>query len=228
MSSDFSTLEAVPGGVLLTDLAHEQIRRDILNCTLRPGSEISEAELRRRYGFGKAPVRAALHRLAQEGLVRAVPRRGHIVAPVTVRDIHELFEFRLLLEPAIVRLAAGRLTPEARRRLEELCRADLASPRAFNDANTEFHLTIARLAANRHMADALAQLLAQMERLFLLRYPADDSQRAIDEHMGLVEALDSGRADTAAAVATTHIERARQKVLELVLSSADVMSVHIT
>src|SRR4249919_508859 len=144
MSREFSALSpsALASAPLLTDQVRDQIRRDILHCVWRPGSEVSEGQLARRYGFGKAPVRAALHRLAQEGLVRAVPRRGYVVVPLTVRDVHDVFEFRLLLEPATVRLAVGRLTPESRQHLEGLCHADLENGLAFNEANTEFHVSI--------------------------------------------------------------------------------------
>ena len=160
--------------------------------------------------------------------MRAVPRRGYIVSPLTVRDVHDLFEFRLLLEPATVRLATGRLTAESRQYLEGLCRADLANGLAFNEANTEFHVSIARLGGNRHMTDALAQVLAQIERLFLLRYPSDDSQASLEEHRRLIDALEQGDDAGAVRIATTHIEVARQQVLDSILSSADVMSVSLT
>jgi DNA-binding GntR family transcriptional regulator len=68
-------------------------------------------------------------------------------------------------------MAAGRLTPETRRRLEQLCDQDVAAGFAFNRCNSEFHVTIAIIGGNRRMAETLGQLLAQMERLFLLRYP---------------------------------------------------------
>lgn len=226
MSIPFADVSS-PTRALLSDKAHDQIRNDILECVLKPGTEVTETQLTRRYRLGKASIRAALARLGQEGFVRAMPRRGYIVVPVTVRDVHELFEFRLLLEPVTVRMAAGRLTPETRRRLEKLCDDDVATGLAFNRCNSEFHVTIATIGGNRRMAETLHQLLAQMERLFLLRYPPLDNRQGLEEHRRVLEALSRGDGEAAATIATNHIESARRKVLESVLSSTEVMSVPI-
>jgi DNA-binding GntR family transcriptional regulator len=228
MSTDFHNDPGAGAPLLLSDQAHDRIRHDILTCVFQPGAEVTEAQLAERYGLGKGPVRTALHRLTQEGFVRAVPRRGYIVTPVTVRDIHDLFEYRLVLEPATVRLAAGRLTPDTTRHLEQLCAADVANGRAFNQANTEFHVALAHVAGNRLMAEALTQLLAQIERLFILRYPPDEQEHALEEHLQIVKALHDGDGDLAAAVAVRHIDSARRKVLESVFASASVMDVRLT
>jgi len=91
-------IRAIP---LLSDRAYERIRHDIISCVLAPGSEISETQLCAQYKIGKAPVRMALNRLAHDGLVRAIPRRGYRVTPVTVKDIHDVFELRLMLARAL-------------------------------------------------------------------------------------------------------------------------------
>ena len=93
---------------LMTDQVYEALRADILCCALPPGSAISEASLAARYSYGKSPVRLALSRLRQEGLVHASPRRSFVVSSITLRDVHDLYELRLVLEPAGARLAAGR------------------------------------------------------------------------------------------------------------------------
>ena len=89
----------------LSDQAYDAIRSAILICALAPGEAISESTLASRYGVGKAPVRAALSRLRQEGLVSASPRRSYVVAPITLRDVQELYALRLILEPATARRA---------------------------------------------------------------------------------------------------------------------------
>src|SRR5688500_20286934 len=73
---------------LLSDRAYERIRHDIITCAIAPGTEISEAQLVAHYKLGKAPVRMALDRLAHDGLVRAIPRRGYRVTGVTLQDLH--------------------------------------------------------------------------------------------------------------------------------------------
>jgi DNA-binding GntR family transcriptional regulator len=71
-------------------LAHERLRRAIVRLELPPGTAVSEQQLGARFDLSKAAVRAALARLRAEGLVLAEPRRGHVVAPRTLRDVGEV------------------------------------------------------------------------------------------------------------------------------------------
>jgi DNA-binding GntR family transcriptional regulator len=222
-----TTSRRTRAGLGLGDLAYQQIKQDIVSCALKPGQALTETELTLKYRLGKAPVRAALMRLGQESLVRAVPRRGYVVRPLTVKDVQDLFEFRRLLEPPTAALAAGRLRPEDLRHLKALCRADTANGTAFNRANTEFHVAVARAAGNEYIAEALSRILDQMERLFHLRYRPSDQAIALRAHRSLVEALRTGDKAAAAEIAADHIDDAREKVMEAVLSSSDVMAVQI-
>src|SRR5690242_1927088 len=106
---------------LLTERAYEQLRRDIISCSIAPGTEISEAQLCSQYELGKAAVRVALTRLSHDGLVRAIPRRGYMVVPVTLQDIQDVFELRLLLEPAAARLAAGKVSARQLKIYDDVC-----------------------------------------------------------------------------------------------------------
>src|ERR671926_1601027 len=108
---------------LLTERAYEQLRRDIISCSIRPGTEISEAQLCSQYNLGKAAVRVALTRLSHDGLVRAIPRRGYMVSPITLQDIHDVFELRLMLEPAAARMAAGKVSTQKLKMYDDVCRA---------------------------------------------------------------------------------------------------------
>ena len=212
----------------LSDQAYSRIKRDIVDCVLHPGSAVTEMQLTRRYQFGKAPVRAALVRLRQEGLVSPVPRRGYVISPITIKDVQDLFEFRLLLEPGMTRLAAGRITTEDIRRLKAMCRADKLSGTAFNRANTEFHVAIARAGGNERVAISLAHLHEWMERLFHLKMSSEDQTDGLEEHSLLLDALVRGDAAAAEEIATNHIEKARKKVMDAIFSSPDLMSVQIT
>src|SRR6185503_17212063 len=80
--------------------AHLRLRRAIVRLELPPSTPVSEASLTERFGLSRAAVRAALARLRAEGLVLAEPRRGHVIAPLTLRDVREVYDLRLLVEPA--------------------------------------------------------------------------------------------------------------------------------
>ena len=226
-AADFRTMP------LLSDRAYERIRHDIIGCVLSPGTEISEAQLCTHYKLGKAPVRMALHRLAHDGLVRAIPRRGYRVTDVTLRDIHDVFELRLMLEPEAARMAAGKVDAQRLRALDEACRAgyqpgDAKSTSRFLDSNKAFHVEIARATGNERLADAVEQLLDEMTRLLHLGLGLRNrSQEMLREHRSLVKALARGDGDTAERICREQIEAARSMVLSAILTSRSVMNLSL-
>src|SRR5215208_2101778 len=158
---------------LLTERAYERIHRDIISCAIQPGSEISENELATQYKLGKAAVRVALTRLSHDGLVRAIPRRGYMVTAVTLKDIHDVFELRLMLEPPAARIAAGKVNTQRLREYDEIYKegyqpGDPRTTGRFLEANKAFHVTIAEAANNSRLAAAIEQLLDEMTRLLHL------------------------------------------------------------
>jgi DNA-binding GntR family transcriptional regulator len=219
---------------LLTDRAYERIRHDIICCTIAPGAEISEAQLCLTYKLGKAPVRMALHRLAHEGLVRAIPRRGHMVSPVTLKDIQDIFELRQMLEPQAARMAAGKVNAQRLKALDEACGGgyqpgDAKSIDRFLEAYKAFRVAVAEATGNARLAHAIAQLLDGMTRLLHLGFGLRNrSQELQQEHRVLVKALVRGDGDTAQRICREQIEAARNMVLSAVLTSKSIMNVALT
>lgn len=219
---------------LLTDRAYERIRHDIICCAIAPGAEISEAQLCSQYKLGKAPVRMALSRLAHEGLVRAIPRRGYMVMPVTLKDIQDVFELRLMLEPAAARVAAGRVDAQRLRTLDDVCRAgyqsgDAKSISRFLEANKAFHVAIAQATGNSRLADAIDRLLDEMTRLLHFGLGLRNrSQEVQQEHRALVKALVRGDGSTAERICRDQIETARDMVLSAILTNSSVINLAIT
>lgn len=219
---------------LLADRAYERLKHDIITCAFAPGAEISESQLCTHYGLGKAPVRMALIRLAHDGLVRAIPRRGYRVTPVTLKDIHDVFELRLMLEPAAARMAAGKINAPRLRVLDEACRAgyqpnDAKSITRFLDANEAFHVAIAQATGNQRLAIMIAQLLDQMTRLLRLGLGLRNrSQEMQHEHRALVKALARGDGETAERISRKQIEAARNMVMSAIMSSSTAMNLAVT
>ena len=219
---------------LLSDRAYERVKHDIICCAIAPGAEISEAQLCAQYKLGKAPVRMALTRLAHEGLVRAIPRRGYLVMAVTLKDIQDVFELRLMLEPAAARMAAGRVDAQRLRTLDEACRAgyqsgDAKSISRFLEANKAFHVAIARATGNSRLADAIERLLDEMTRLLHLGLGLRNrSQEVQSEHRALMKALVRGDGSTAERVCRDQIDSARNMVLSAILTSRSAMNLAIT
>jgi DNA-binding GntR family transcriptional regulator len=218
----------------LGDRAYSAIKRDIVWCALVPGVEVSESQLAERYGLGKAPVRAALVRLRQEGLVTPLARRGYQVAPVTIRDIKEIFQLRLVLEPTAARLAAGHVDGEELERLDETLSVgytpgDRESEAAFLEANRRFHVAVAEKSGNRRLASMIDRLIEENDRILHLGLALGDRAGQFQhEHRELSEALVAGEGERAAELARSAIEGGERLVMEALLASPSVLEVPLS
>jgi DNA-binding GntR family transcriptional regulator len=213
------------GARSLARQAYEALKQDILTCELRPGAQIFEGALAARYGMSKTPVREALNLLVQEGLVQVLPRRGYLVAPITLRDVQEVFQLRLLLETAAAELAAVHITEEQLRQLRALVEVrytygDRASYARFLRANRAFHVAVAAASGNSRLAAFVERLLEDMERILHLGLDLRDSaEEMAAEHAALVDALLRGDGALARRVVTEQLQNSRKRVLEALVGS---------
>jgi DNA-binding GntR family transcriptional regulator len=210
----------------LGEQAYDLIRSDIVLCKLAPGSEVTEAGLAEFYRLGRAPIRSALSRLCQDGFVNVVPRRGYVIAPITLKGVQEIFELRLILEPAAARIATGHVD------LARL-RANNSGPTAsdskqnlrFLTSNRAFHLAIAEATSNDRLTQSIATLHDEMIRLLNLglfssgREPDAmhiDYERQRKQHDALIEAFAACDPSAAERAAADHIEHSRDLVLRAI------------
>src|SRR3954468_7376719 len=114
--------KTAPAETSLTDRAYGNLEALIVTLKLAPGSAVSEAELSKRLGIGRTPIREALQRLARERLVTILPRRGIIVSEINIRSQLRLLEVRREVERLVARSAARRATPEERDRFARMAR----------------------------------------------------------------------------------------------------------
>ena len=204
-----------------TDVAYEHLKQLILTGGLAPGEELREGALNESTGFGRTPVREALRRLVQEGFVEVRPRQGYRVSVVTLANVRDLFEMRLLLEPAAAELAATRATEEELAALHDLAHqsyvpGDRDSYERFLSHNREFHVRVAQAAGNERLARTLEVLLEEMQRLFFISVSGRDGDTASDlvhEHHELHDALLARDAARARQVVIDQIEASRARVM---------------
>jgi DNA-binding GntR family transcriptional regulator len=203
-----------------TDNAYEHVKHLILTGRLAPGAELHEAALTESTGFGRSPVREALRRLVQQGFVEVLPRQGYRVTVVTLASVQDLFEMRLLLEPAAVELAAMRAPQAELEALHELAHEtythdDTRSYQQFLQDNREFHVRIARASGNERLANTLQVLLEEMQRLFFISLgDRDHASEMMHEHHDLHDALLARDAARARQIVVDQIEASRKRVLE--------------
>ncbi len=215
------------------DQIYSRIKTDIIRCVLEPGSAISEAKLADRYKVGKAPVRDALARLRHEKLVISEPRKGHTIAPITIRDVIDLYEVRVALEPVAARMAAGKVDEAVLRPIANACEKpisnnDPASISDFIGSNSEFHRAIARFSGNRRLADQISNLLDETDRVRHIMVGSVKSRtETIAEHGELVDCLVSGDREAAASLTKSHIQRGWKMVLSSLLTQFQFMDLDI-
>jgi DNA-binding GntR family transcriptional regulator len=202
--------------------AYDRLRHAIVRLELAPGEAVSEAQLVETFGYSKAAVRAALARLRAEGLVVAEPRRGHVIAPLTMRDVLEIYDLRLLLEPPAAEAAAGRIDPDELARLQALAEPevdfdDAKSAERFLSANRTIHLAIAETAGNGRTVRILERLLDDSERARLVALQAGAAGRGVrarEELQSVLAALEAGDGPRAAELMAGTIRAFRDELVE--------------
>ena len=211
----------------LQERLFEDLKRKIITCELRPGADVSEAMVAETFGLSKAPVRSALARLREAGWLQSLPRRGHIVTPLTIKDVDEIYNARALIEPETARLAAGHVSKSYLQALNGACvRAydldDEEAKREFLLANAAFHVGIAKACGNSRLATMLAQLHEESLRVLYLSVSAvQRSESWRTGHNSIMETLLHGDGEAAARETLEGIERSRQSVLAVLDQNRD-------
>ncbi len=193
--------QAVTLGASLVDAAYAQIRQRILDNVWPPGHRALEQEVALALGMSRTPVREALMRLRNEGLVEVIPRHGMRVLPVSPSDMREIYEILTALECMAAELLARRRPSDAE--LKPLVDATKAMDKALKTqdldawaaADERFHAHFIELAGNRQLQATVLNYWdrAHRARMFSLRLrpkPADSTR----EHRQMVERLRAGDA----------------------------------
>lgn len=220
---------AAPGGSsTLIERAYWQIKEAILTHQLRPSERISEGRLTAQYGLGKAAIRIALARLAQEQLVIFRSARTQVVAPLTWAGIREIFHLRVLLEPDAAMQAAGRVDVNQLNELNRRCQerytpGDAREELRFLLANQDFHLAIARSSGNERQARIIEQLHDSVARILWMALKIERRPEVWSHgHDEIIAALAAGNGQEAAAQAKRHLMEGQNVVMNVILSSPEL------
>ncbi len=202
--------------------AYNLIRRRILDIVYPPGHQALEQELASELGISRTPLREALIRLHNEGLVELIPRHGMRVLPVSAGDMKQIYEILTALESAAAELVVMRKPGEreltsleaATRDMARALRADDLD--AWAEADERFHRELIELSGNRMLVQSVLNYWdrAHRARMFTLRLrpkPVDSTK----EHMALVERIRAGDAKGAFEVNRAHRERGSRELLAI-------------
>ena len=216
--------------MLASDRAYEALRDDILNWRIAPGTALSETELALRLGISRTPLRAALARLALEGLVDTSRGRTGVVPDVSAESIAQQFEVREALELQAARLAARRRDPAI---FDELAQSFAHAAETLEEGGTEaYYAVVSRFDAamedavgNPAMRSALESVRIHLSRA---RRLAQDNParllRAAAEHRLICEAVRDGDGELAASATAVHLRGSLTTITETLHDRAESAS----
>jgi DNA-binding GntR family transcriptional regulator len=190
-------LEPVPRRSTV-EIISDELRSAIMYGSLAPGSQLGEADLAARLGVSRGPLREAMQRLVQEGLLRSEPHRGLFVITLTEDDVEDVYLARLAIERAACKMIMERNRGEALVRLTEALQALVGAARqrdrlAISDADQEFHHVLVAASGSPRL-ERMAHTLLVETRMCLgaLQEKYPEPEDLVEEHRRLVEAINDG------------------------------------
>jgi DNA-binding GntR family transcriptional regulator len=208
-------------GISAREKTYDYLKANILSGHFIPGERLAEEHLAEELGVSRTPVREALHKLEQEGLIEPLESRGFRVPQDSPEEIEDLFDIRTVLEGYTLKIICERITDEQMAMLEEIIeKADDALRRKRIDEvfqwNTQFHDTLHSLVADKRRFHSL---IVNM-RKYVLRYRKDTlrnlgaAKRAIDGHRQILLALKLKEPELCERVMRTHIRQSKEDALQ--------------
>ncbi len=195
---------------------YNYIKDKIVFCDFMPGSVISEEDICKEFGVSRTPVREALMELEKEEYVNIMPRKSTKVSKISLKDINEIIQARLLIEIYILRSITEPLSEEfrnnlisMRNRFDDVSKMDGKNNlKLLLQMDFEFHSSLAALCTNNHLVRFLQELLKKSIRQWCLMFANTDRRmhESIGEHESIIDALLENDFEGAAKKLELHIK----------------------
>lgn len=200
--------------ISLEERVYLLLEEEILTGKLSDGEQLREIALSSRLQVSRTPIRAALHRLAEEGLVELSANKGATVIGITHDDIKDIYAVRMRLEGLAARLATERMSDEDKSHLTEIVELSefylmRGDDEKRGELDSEFHNTIFRASGSRHLNKILSDLhknIKAYRRLSLKN--TNRAEKSISEHREILEAILAKNPDEAERLTSVHVEQA--------------------
>jgi len=181
-----------------------------------------EINIEEQLGVSWAPIREALRELAAEGFVKMIPNQGMVVTNISIEDIKEVLQVRMLLEGLVASIAAEKISPEETAKLEEIIKKmsiiiSKSKPDviAYSNLNGEFHNLILKICGSKRLVKICANL-SDSDHRFQIKALRDNSERlkySLKEHQEILDALKKKDSEQADRRSKKHIENALKNIL---------------
>ncbi len=204
----------------LEERVFETLEDEILSGKLKSGEALTELSLSDRLGVSRTPIRGALQRLADEGIVDMLPNRGAVVVGVTERDLVDIYKIRMRLEGLSAAIAAERMSEADKKRLAdsvELSEFYMKKDDAehLKELDTEFHSIIYAATGSRMLSKMLSNMHKSIKSYRKMSLSVGGRhEKSIEEHRDVLNAILEGNSAEADRLMSEHISAALDNILK--------------
>lgn len=208
----------------LTSVVHAEIERLILDGALAPGDKLTEAMLAERLGVSRGPIREAFRILEEAGLVRLEKNRGVFVRSIPLDEAMEIYDLRAMVDEAVGRQLAERITAEQLRALRALVEqmervvkdsGDSNARESYHLLNLAFHDRLVEFVGNRKLIELYRRLVKELS--LFRRVNLDEGRQmpvSVSEHRAILKAISAGDADGAGRALRAHVLQSKERTLK--------------
>jgi DNA-binding GntR family transcriptional regulator len=206
----------------LSDAVVDRIRAAIWSGVYAPGDRLVERRLAHEFGISHIPLREALARLTEEGLVEKLPRRGARVASLTPRMLEEVSSLRVVLEQFVVRRLKDRFTVGAHAELQDIVDRMVEAAEEHDlvrvhELDQQFHQRLWELTDHALLVELAAQMRSRTSHFYRAAAASlgpDEVRRHADSHQQLLDVIASGDRRAAERAMQQHVEQAAQRIAD--------------
>jgi phosphonate utilization transcriptional regulator len=216
----------------LTSLVQQEIERRILQGELAPGDKLIEASLADSLGVSRGPVREAFRMLEEAGLVRQEKNRGAFVRHISLDEALEIYDLRAMMDEAVGRQLAERITPEQLRQLRTMVDAMERAVKSgdadgYHLLNLQFHDTLVDFAGNRKLSVLYRRLINELSLFRRMNLAAVGAlPTSAGEHRAILKAIAAGEAQAAGAAMRQHVLDSKERTLRNQAAAAKQVAAH--
>ena len=205
----------------LKDLVYLELKHKILTGEIESQTRLMEIDLSEKMNVSRTPIREAIKRLADDGLVKIEPRRGAYVANISIKDMLDVFEVREDMEGFCAKLAAERITEDEKAELKSIAEEyertlNSGDKEAIIELDEKFHNFIVSCSGNETLSE-MVNYVQELSLRFRYLYYNDFSlyESTAEQHNRIMEAINNGRSEEARREADAHVKALKEFVLDL-------------
>ncbi|WP_246018440.1 GntR family transcriptional regulator [Pelagibacterium montanilacus] len=199
-----------------SDVIYDALRDAIIRGEIAEGEPLRQDSIAQMFNVSRIPVREAMQRLEAQGLVVSERYKGVVVASLSPEQIIEIFEFRALVEPAVIEAAVPLMTEASLERAQRHCDAFAAEtdPVRWGDLNREFHNALYRDCDRPYFLSVIDKTNDLVERYVrLVLFLTQGLRNATTEHQAILDACKSRKPKLAAELTRRHVDAAGKNLV---------------